>query len=528
MLLGIIKDITKNIEYYINSEKKDNVYEISFTMVTNDNIKALSKEEIRSLLKTILSSNLTYKEKWNDYDVYLDEANNKRYFKNGRENFFMFLENNGVSAINYFNKISKTSKSKSYNIIAANIAFSLILSSMALIPFAGDIQIRERLDTTVSSFINLSADELIDSIQSSKYLTDEEKEFLCNEDFFNFVIENSDPIRNYSLRKAFDEVKIETFTENEVKNADGYFDPLHPNTIYILESNMNNGDVNELIIHEFIHLIQSSSTPSYIKEASVEMFKSEWYGKPNIAYQECVKRTKVLMEIIGPGPIIDVNFKSDNKSFINALSEYLSPEETENLLALLNTASTDIVDPNFDMNSVNSSIDSYLAKMYYNKTGKNIEDDNMIKQIYTNGAPTRFYFNTKRESYNKDYLLSSEKVLMEMVSVTEITSSDAVENYTYYPIVDKDNSKDSTSFEVTTDFSAIPLEKTYTINIKFKDGTVGYMYFDQEKEQWSDVEHYKFVRQYEPAIPKKFPDQVKESINVKIIPEKVESEAKSI
>ena len=531
MLLGIIKDTTHNIEYYINSETKDNYSEITFVKVEENSVKALSKEEIRKLLKTILSSNLTYKEKYNDYDVYLDEANNKRYFKNGIENLFMFLENNGVSAINCIEKISKKGKSKKINIIVSAVVFEMILSSAALIPFAGDIQIRESIDSKLSSVLPITTNELVDAIDTSRYLTDEEKEFLRNENYFNFILENSDSSRNYSIRNAFDEVNIETFTSDQVKNADGYFDPLHPNTIYILESNMNEeSNSDELIIHEFIHMTQSSSCPAYIKEACDEMFKSEFYGKPNIAYQECVKRTKVLMEIIGPGPVIDANFKSSSKSFEEALNEYLVPEDAKELMNLFKTPSTSIVDPNVNMGEINQKIDEYLAKMYYNKTGNNIENDQMIRQIYTNGAPLRFYFNYNSEIYRKDIMLNSERVVIETFDMSEIENSGEIENYSYYP---NDQKSTDGSFVpamgTTDDFSKIPLDQVTEIRINYKDGTQGYTHIlNQETGEWKPVERAEFIRTYEPSIDKKFPEQMNYTIKTKPTYEKIESEAKLI
>ena len=528
MLLGIIKDTTNNIEYYINSEEKNNYSEITFVMVEENTIKALSRVEIRNLLKKILSSNLTYKEKYNEYDVYLDEANNKRYFKNGIENLFMFLENNGVSAINCLEKISKKGKSKKYNIIVSTIVFEMILTSAALIPFAGDIQIRERLDTTVSSVLPITTNELVDAIQTSHYLTDEEKEFLNNEDYFEFLLENSDITRNYSIRKAFNEVNIETFTSEQLQNADGYFDPLHPNTIYILDTNMNEeSNYDELSIHEFIHMTQSSSCPSYIKEACAEMFKSEFYGKPSIAYPECIKRTKVLMEIIGPRPIIDANFKSNSKSLEEAINKYLSPEDAKEFINLLNISSLAIVDPETDMNTINASIDQYLSKMYYNKTGNSIKDDQMIQQIYTNGSPLRFYFNYNSSIYNNDIMLKSERIVVETFDISEIENSGEIESYSYYPNDNENTDGLSQAMGKADDFSKIPLDEVTEIRINYKDGSQGYTrIINYETREWKPVERAEFIRTYEPSIAKKFPDQVKHPIKEKEIPKKVENNAK--
>ena len=531
MLLGIIKDTTNNIEYYINSEEKDNYSEITLVMVKENTIKALTKEEIRKLLKTILSSNLTYKEKYNDYDVYLDEANNKRYFKNGTENLFMFLENNGVSAINCLEKISKKVNTKRYSIMASTIVFDVILSTTALIPFAGDIQIRESIDKTASSILPITTNELVDSIQTSHYLTDEEKEFLHNEDYLNFVLENSDEIRNYSIRKAFNEINIETFTSAELPNADGYFDPLHPNTIYILENNINEeSNIDELIIHEFIHMTQNSSCPAYIKEACDEMFKSEFYGKPYMAYQECIKRTKVLMEIVGPEPIIDANFKSNSKNFEEALKTYLTPEEAEELLKLLNTSSLAIVDPVTDMNAINASIDQYLSKMYKNKTGNDIKDDILIRCIYNNKAKNRVYFNQSLENYNKDFAFSADRKLIGVLNTSEVINSDEVEYFEYlYPQM-IGNYDPSVKHDLckTTDFATIPEEDSLQVRVYFKDGTYGAMHYSEEENSWSDIKLYEIIHPFEPSIPKKFPEQVHNSIKYKPTYEKEQNEEKTI
>ena len=82
MLIGIIKNETNNTSYYMHLDKQDNYNELSIIETTKDTIRALNELEAISLIKTILSSKLTYKEKYNDYDVYTDESNNKRYFKN--------------------------------------------------------------------------------------------------------------------------------------------------------------------------------------------------------------------------------------------------------------------------------------------------------------------------------------------------------------------------------------------------------------------------------------------------------------
>ena len=512
MLLGIIKDKTNNIEYYIDSVKKENYNEIGITRIDSNGSRLLLKDEVMKLLKTILSSKLTYKEKYNDYDVYIDEANNKRYFKNGAEDFFMFIENNGVDAINYIEKKDKNKKPKSkyISIITSTIVFEIIVSSVALIPFAGDVRLRQNVDEMVSSVITLDSNELINSIQKSSNLSDEDKELLCNEDYFDFVLEYSDSVRNYTLRKRFDNIGIKTFDTSVLENANGYYNALDPNTINVLDEDFHSNNYQDILVHEFIHMTQRQSYYAYVIEASDEMFKYEFYNKPVIAYPECVKRLKVLMEIIGPEPIIECNFRNDKKQFEKAICEYLSYEEAEDLLNLLCTTSTKINDPNYENDEVNSKIDAYLATMYYNKTGKDIKDDLIIRLIYNNSDKDRVYFNTNLENYNKDTYLFKDQELIGEYDIKDVIASGNVKSYIYNTNEQVDVDGKLTPRVVshsTTNFSEIPEINGMSVRIIYNDDTKGYIFYNKDEGGWSTVKQYKICDLYEPSIPKKFPTQ---------------------
>lgn len=518
MLLGIIKDTTHKNNYYINY--KDN--EVTIIKVNNDSIQALDGNEVKNLIKTLLSSKLTYKEKYNDYDIYLDEANNKRYYKNGIEDLFMFLRNNGASAINCLGN-SKGS-SRIYKLIVSTIAFEMILSSFVLIPFAGDPSIRKKIDVSISYINKLTADELINSIETSKYLSDEDKELLSNEAYFNFMLEHSDPIRNYSIRNCFDNINIKTFTSEEVPNADGYYDPLDQNTIYILKKNDNVPYYGAIITHEFIHMTQSQNKYAYIREAFTELVKQEFYNQSILDYQSCIIRLKVLMEIIGPEPIAECNYKGDTDSFKNAISKYLSPEDTEQLLELFTTSAIELNNPSFNITELNSKIDSYMAKMYYNKTGKDINNDLMIRAIYSDKAKDRVYFNNSLENYYNGFHLSIDKKLIEEINVGDIVNSDKVEKYSYNAREIFESNETTTvrySTKTTKNYYDIPLEPAQFINVYFKDGTIGYAYYDYNNKEWTTLKRFKIVEINEPSISEKFPDQVKNNYLDK-------SEAKSI
>ena len=540
MLLGIIRDTTNNIEYYIDSEKKDNTTEISFTAVNNGIIKELSKKEIIKLIKTIFSSKLTFKEKYNEYDVYLDETNNKRYFKNGREDLFMFLENNGVSAINCIEKISKKAKTKRYNIIVSALVFDIILSTAALIPFAGDITIRENIDKTVSSIVTLTPEEMVNTIQSSKYLTEEEKNILCNETYYKFLLTHSDSNRYYDIRQNINNINIKYYSDSIYNYADGYVDPLNPNTIFVLKNHEDDNDFfKTIIVHEFIHMTQNHNQYSYIKEASDEIIKNEFYQKDIVAYSECIKRVKVLMEIIGPEPVIDCNYNSSSQSFVSAIKNYLSEEEANELLQLFRTPANIINDPEFDLNDLNTKIDNYLGLMYYNKTGKNINNDGMINSIYQGNAKDRIYFNASLNEYYNDFYKGTSTELIDEIKIEDVVNSNNVEKYEYNTnetvIIDGEE-QSHRARKQTTNFFEIPTENRQSINITFKDGTVGYTTYNEETNSWKEVKHYKVLSPYEPSISKKFPEQnliftkrnTKELEAMYTKTENIESEAKSI
>ena len=159
MLLGIIRNETNNEDYYIQLNVKNNVDELSIIHVNDNIVEPLSKDKARNLFKTLLSSKLTYKGKEEEYDVYLDEANNQRYFKDGKENYFMFLENNGEDAIRYYVKIGKKKTTTAYKIVIGGLVFTLLMSTAGLIKLANNTRYEEKPSFELVSIDTLTAEE---------------------------------------------------------------------------------------------------------------------------------------------------------------------------------------------------------------------------------------------------------------------------------------------------------------------------------------------------------------------------------
>ena len=99
MLVGIIKIQKKTYNIFLEQITSNPL--LTITLENNGIIKKLNEIEIHNLIATLLSSELTYKEKQGEYDIYLDEAGNRRYYKNGKEDYLKSFYNNGSEAFDY-------------------------------------------------------------------------------------------------------------------------------------------------------------------------------------------------------------------------------------------------------------------------------------------------------------------------------------------------------------------------------------------------------------------------------------------
>lgn len=507
MLLGIIKNETNNEHYFLHIDDND----FSIIHVNSTITEYLSRNKARDLLKTLLSSKLTYKEKEDNYDVYLDEANNRRYFKNGQENFFMFLRNNGEEAVYYLEKIDKNKRPmpKRYRLVVSDIVFSMVLTSVLLIPFSGDIRFFSTGKRLLSNAVTLTSDEMINLMNSSPYLNEEDTKQLCNEEYLKFVLSYSNTNdRNYYLREKLHNINIKYYSKDYM-SVEGYYQTLDPNTIHIVNDLKNEKAKqfrSDVMTHEFIHLTQCDCKYTYIIESSTELLKKEFYNRPVTAYDDLIVRLKVLMEIIGPEPVLECIYKGDYTKLETEIDKYLSKKEATNLKKLFATGN--IYEKNTSLGDLNYQIDILLATMYENKTGKNICQDQMISLIYNRQDIGRIYFNYNLEDYFKDYKLQDENELIEELDIEDVFNSYEVESYNYpeHTVEEKDGKKVNLYTTIDTkDFSSIPLDKINFINITFKDGTIGFARHDIDTDTWSKVEHYKIIENYESAIPKKFP-----------------------
>ena len=443
MIIASISDKSNNVNYYVNLNEK----KMSISCVTDNKIFYLSKEEAMILYNNIFISEMNFYEEKDEYKIYLDNANNKRYFKDGKEDLIMFYNNNGYPATMYsikdmlknFSIECKAFFMKNkhdYNVTCIDILTLILIAST--LNFS--INILDSLDVKYEEILGVenqtpvTYQEIENYIMTTedKEMTNEKKQLLCNEYFIKDALSYIPLNKSYILRKRMNNLGLEYLSE-EKKNmgVGGYVNPLSdPNTIHIMDGKTET--FKSVAPHEFIHLFQDDNQYAYIKEACADIMADEYFSACYYGYNDAVKRVRSLMEIIGPRPVMECNFKGTS-SFEQAIKENLNEEDSKELLRLFAQS------PFYDKKSeeTDNRVDELLAKMYKNKFGKDIKDNIMINYIYNSDSKMlekRIYFNKKSPFYDKDFLIQGEdnnEIAKEELDYDYVVKNGLVERYEY-------------------------------------------------------------------------------------------------
>jgi len=393
-------------DYYLEKFKENGKEVYALINVTNEGIRQLTLNEASNLINELFhKKNLKYIDKYNDYDVYLDEVNNKRFFKNGIEDFNMLFINNGTDATLYFVSKKVINTIKKFDFIFGGGLIAMFLTSFGLssfVDFINDVtdvskSVSYSIEAHINDYTPVNCESIKDYIYNSKILHDNEKDSLYNEDLVEKALKYSDNKRiEYEFNHRLNELSIESYPKKQNPNTVGYYS--QSNTIYVLDEVYNKKDENyytyqKVLRHEFTHLLQSSSKYCYLKEALSDILLMEYYGYSfnELAYQDLVKRTSILIELIGPEPMMKLCFGSDETNLREKISEYLG-DETRNLLELLSDRGIYELET---QKEINKKVDYYLAKIYFNKNNSDIKDDIHIQNIYKGVLGNRCYFNEK-------------------------------------------------------------------------------------------------------------------------------------
>lgn len=460
----IVASIRKEKDnYYVNLDQKDDKFYYYVVYTSNESISVLNKSQTISLFKDLVESKMVFKEKENDYDIYLDEAGNRRYFKNGNEDYLKLFMNNGKPTTMYDEIEQKVIEAKkkfefvrilfTRGVAVTEAVASAFLTAVLIeaIMHPGT-KISDNFIIDIGKFSNivkgnLTVDEMTDYIMDTNgdNFDKKSKKYLANEDLFNDVLDYADPSRYYILRKKMKNINIRYFDETDKDRINqgvvGYYDFNNINTINIADDSEHVFDY--ATGHEFIHLLQDNNKYYYIREACAEIMKWEYFDEPISAYRDQINRTYKLMEIIGPDPVMECNFKGDTSNFENTIISNLGEEDGKRLLELLT------VSPCFGedkIESTNEEIDELLAKMYNNVYGKDINDDKLFKKYLDSNVQygARIYFNKNNEFYNeplevyytKEIVLNDEELNSDDYTFTCCYKED-IDEKTYEELKDK-------------------------------------------------------------------------------------------
>ena len=533
MRIGIIK--YDNNDYYIDlSNNKLNVKKI-----TNKEATSISKDEFISLIKELFDSNFTYKTKVYDYEIYIDEVGNQRFFKDGKEELKLFFVANGETALLYSNTNNTSENSpKMFEIKTKRGKVAFILSFITLFSIVGtdsmlktyDVMRYERtnnLSQTIEN-IDLNYNDIKEGL-SHLELNYKELEYLSNEELIGDVLSIYSDKQKYIVKDKLDYIKYYYFTEAEKvekENCTGYYDLLRNKISLRDESKKTFFDT---MPHEFIHFLQDNNRYSYIKEACASLLSHEYYGT-GLSYPNEVKNVKFLMELIGPQPILECNFKADTSSFENKIHEVLNPEDANELLQIFSSLAKD----DSAQAQKSEALDRLFNNMCNNIYGHDIKDDKYLSFLKENELKDRIYFNKHDDKINKKIIINRERCNEYEINIedadkfncteikkiiTEEQTGDNVINYKY-----------SQQKAMTTYMQYERFLDVYNTNLKNKDQNTKYYYSIVPKNSFDDIQFImvygkenengvlKFYTDenitYLQTIPEKFPKQFRKTSKV--------------
>ena len=390
---------------------KDN--RIKGITITKNGPKPIDYNTIKILNSLRIGNNVIKVKQVDEYDVYYDlDSKLYHYFKNGQEDLEKFIEANTKECLLYSTDEKKEKReNRILRIMMFGSAICLIINGITLknivttnynldnnssiyIATGADFDIP--LDDLINSDIEgiyepITAERIHELIINNPNLTDEEIAHLDNEQLFNdlmpYIEESS---FKYILEGRLADLKIVSYDKSEEPIASGYY--ANDNIIHILNYDRDNlpSNFKDTLAHEFIHMLQSNYTNNYMIEGLAEIISDEYFNDTTInAYPECVVNNKLLMEIIGPTPVLRSMVTNDFDYVTDELRLCLNSKDVQRIEELFS-----IEHANTDDNAENNhkEIRELLQKAYENKYGERFSDD--ILYAMAMGDYNRYYFNT--------------------------------------------------------------------------------------------------------------------------------------
>lgn len=397
--------------------KLDNNKITGFTLINNV-ISNITPEDIEILNYLKLSNNKTYIGKQNEYDVFLDnESNLTHFFKDNKEDLKKFYDYNGKDFILYKQDNSnnkqknvivieiKSKKSKA--IVNILIGLNLLTSiTCSIISYNNNTNANLNIDNNSNVIViehsePITYEQIDYYLNDSNYITTEDKELFNNEKLLNDVIPYYNGTNmDYLITKKMEDLKIVYYYEplSEDYHTTGYYNTMEPNVINI---NVNASEAKQQKTkgHEYIHLLQSVHIPLnylYLSEASAELINYEYYGYEIDYYKNETKNLKILLEIVGPEPIWELNFAGDDTKLKNIIENNLEEKDSKRLLYLLNQKPK-------SLDNIDLEIENLLNKLYKNIYKEDIVNNTCIIAIKEDRLKYKYYFNSEKIEEHTPY-----------------------------------------------------------------------------------------------------------------------------
>ena len=392
---------------------KDN--RIKGITITKDGPKPIDYNTIKILNSLRIGNNVIKVKQVDEYDVYYDlDSKLYHYFKNGQEDLEKFIEANTKECLLYLT--DKEDKKKSENrimkIMLAGTIVCLVINCVTLknlvttnynleknssiyIATGADFDIP--LDDLINSDVEgiydpITANRIHELIINNPNLTEDEIAYLDNEQLFNdlmpYIEESS---FKYILEGRLANLRIESYEKEEEPNALGYY--ANDDVIHVLHYDKDNlpGGFKDTLAHEFVHVLQSNYVNSYLIEGLAEIISDEYFDNTSInAYPDCVVNDKLLMEVIGPAPVLRSMVTNDFSHISNELRLCLDSKDVSRIEELF---SIEHANTNENAENIHKEIRELLQKAYEYKYGERFSDD--ILYAMAMGQYNRYYFNTQ-------------------------------------------------------------------------------------------------------------------------------------
>ncbi len=423
---------------FIENEEKNSIIDLEnekisgYSFFKDGRVEPINSSVLNVFNGFFLSNNRTVLPNEGKYRVILDnETGFKHYFDGDSEDFLMFFDMNGEDVTIYdvvnsklhenhvFDRENYTVKARAFklgkNLVKATAAglvgvmiflATLNTAYVVLNPEESKDYRNQPLGRIVTDLKGVSTDEAIRMIMASKNLSDKDKMFLANRDLFDDLLPyiNQSSEAKYLLYKKLDNLTVKTY-DNTNMNNNGFYSIGDLNALYIAESSVEDY-YEDVISHEFIHLLQKNYYYNVITEACAEILSSEYFDEAMpYSYHEEVKEVKKLMEIIGPEPILKYICADDFAAIEREVIPYFSAEELNEFRDALHKK--DVSNPEYNDDEIHIQmlkLDHLLCELFERKFGYPASEDHVMAGLNTDTVG-RCYFNSKKQTGQFNYTI---------------------------------------------------------------------------------------------------------------------------